>query len=156
MGSFREPASHTLEGQRQTAASSCARKNKPQEVCCDWPRGARMARGQRVICVMIGLPTVCTGDCYVDWPGYPIYKGAREPGRGERAHLGERECTSERESAPRRELTCSRCCGCCAAAHWLLRGLCTPAARWFCCVFSTIKVPQRQRVSGFDLLAKGP
>ena len=40
-----------------------------------------MARGQRVICMMIGLPTACTGDLYFDWPGYPAYKGA-EPGRG--------------------------------------------------------------------------
>ena len=50
-----------------------------------------MVRGQRVICVMIGLPAACTGDLYVDRPGYPIYKGGREAGKGERARLGGRE-----------------------------------------------------------------
>ena len=97
-----------------------------------------MARGQRVICVMIGLPTVCTGDLYFDWPGYPAYKGARELGRGERertldgeraprrrrertpprerAHLRERERTSERERAH-------------LVMVWLLRGCTAAAAR---------------------------
>ena len=56
-----------------------------------------MARGQHVICVMIGLPAACTGDLYVDWLGYPIYKGAREmrERKRERERERERECLAK-------------------------------------------------------------